>query len=113
MLPLGLNCALEFHIPTGGGEVPGQSTTLTTSLSDHQGLKHIPDAVPADPLVLQTFSEPQRLLKGRSRAQQKTLTCHALWENSVCGVCVGGVGMCVRTCMWREVVGVGVSGAGP
>ena len=29
MLPSGECCALEFHIPTGDGEVPGESTTLT------------------------------------------------------------------------------------
>lgn len=31
-------------------------------LSDHLGLKHTPDTVLADPLILHTFTEPCQLL---------------------------------------------------
>lgn len=89
MLPLGDCCALQLHVSTGGdgqdvyGPVHHMRYT-NHALSDHLKPKHTPDTVLAHPLSLQTFTEPCQLLAGRSGAEQKTLTHHALWENSVC-----------------------------
>lgn len=82
MLPFGDCCVLEFHILTGDDEVPGESTTLTIVCQTIQDSSIHPTLVP------QMFSEFLWVLEGRSGAEQKTLTCHALWENSTRCVCV-------------------------
>lgn len=89
MHPLGDRCALQLHVPTGGGGQDMCGPVLhmkytNHALSDCTGPKHTPDTVLVNPFILQTFTEPCQLLAGKSRAEKKTLTHHVLWENSVC-----------------------------
>lgn len=82
MLPLVDCCALEFHILIGGDEVPGQSTLPAILTTVCQIIQDSSIRLTLFPLI----HIPQtswRLLGGRSAAEQKALTSHALWENSI------------------------------